>query len=302
MLWFHHRTDEKASEGKDLRATDESEQAETVAALQRGGIPVQAHRRLDALRQREGAFFTSALSVNEFALVREGGLQALSHVAGSSVVYLGSPTPPAGRARELKSASEGLNAARTRALKRLAEEARCIGADVVIGVRIARTGRTDVPDTERVMTFDAMGTAVKMQGAPLAHRPVLTTLSVQDFWKLSRAGYQPLGIVAASVVFYSSALEEWQWNREQSAATKSFSRARKLLMKQVEKEAERLEADGVVGMVIESAEEECEVEGTDSEKHAHFLFTWHALGTAIAGMGADVPAPSVSPGVDLRSY
>ena len=73
MPWFHHKTDEekqREAQEKARRNEEASLQEQSRAAIEAGGIPLQAQRRLSDLRQREASFFTSDLSVNEFLLAR----------------------------------------------------------------------------------------------------------------------------------------------------------------------------------------------------------------------------------------
>src|SRR5690348_7520941 len=72
-------------------------QAEALAAIEAGGIPPQARRRLGALAA-DGSLFTSGLSVNEFALLDRMGPKPLAQVMGASVIRIGwqylPPLPP----------------------------------------------------------------------------------------------------------------------------------------------------------------------------------------------------------------
>jgi len=67
---------------------DDSESRESLERIESGGIPGAAQARLESLRG-DGSLFTSGLSVNEFALLRQLGPQPLAQVMGASVVRTG---------------------------------------------------------------------------------------------------------------------------------------------------------------------------------------------------------------------
>ena len=67
----------------------EREQAESLARIEAGGIPVSAERRLSELREQGGGSFTSDLTINGFALCHQLGLTPLSQVMGSSIYQMG---------------------------------------------------------------------------------------------------------------------------------------------------------------------------------------------------------------------
>ena len=88
MPLFHRKSDEEKrleAEAKQHQQQEASEAAASLAALEHGGIPLHAQRRLEELRTREDGFFSSDLSVNEFLLTRRAGLRPLSQVMGRSV-------------------------------------------------------------------------------------------------------------------------------------------------------------------------------------------------------------------------
>src|SRR5690348_15223290 len=108
--------------GRDDRETQETaaaEQAASLAALERGGLPLRAQQRLAELGT-VGGLFTSDLSVNEFALGRAIGLRPLAQVMGSSIYHVGWQQNPgawagwqaAGVSQELTTLSEAWNTAR----------------------------------------------------------------------------------------------------------------------------------------------------------------------------------------------
>ncbi len=199
-------------------AAQEREDQESLARIEAGGIPIAAERRLRELRGaqgeggRPGMAFTSDLSVGGFALCHQLGLEPLSQVMGSSIYQMGYESgwqmeggfdPYGGGAMvELGSLSQALNEVRERALHRLAEEARQLGADAVVGVE-TRAGESDLGAGGGQLALEqtVLGTAVRRKDAR-SEQPVMTELSVADYALLLRAGIEPAGIVAWSSVFF----------------------------------------------------------------------------------------------------
>ena len=65
-------------------ATAEQRQLESIAALERGDLPLAARDRIEEMRQ-PGAAWTSDLSVAELSAIRHAGFEAVGMVMGSSV-------------------------------------------------------------------------------------------------------------------------------------------------------------------------------------------------------------------------
>ncbi|MBV9281798.1 MAG: heavy metal-binding domain-containing protein [Chloroflexi bacterium] len=311
MPWFHRKTDEERQQEdqQQRRLAEEQElQQASLTALQRGGIPIQAQRRLDDLRQRESSFFTSDLTVNEFLLARQSGLQPLTQVMGSSIYHVGwQRFPVYYGSQELEVISGAYNHARALALGRMTEEAERVGAHAVVGVHVTRAAYDWAED---LIEFNTVGTAVRLPGGSPSGRPGLTNLSGQDFWKLHQAGYWPLGVVAASTVFYVVA--SWQtqranswWGSRQNQELGDFTQglyvARHLAMRHVRSQAEDLQAKGIVGMEIEQAEREYEVNLGNDQERTDMIFTFHAIGTAITELSGGSRNPPMRPVVNLRA-
>ncbi len=217
--------------------TDDGERAPTagraaaLARIEAGGIPLSAERRLKALGT-DGSLFTSGLSVNEFSLLSALGPRPLAQVMGGSVVRLGQALLPAvppsrrwsatGYSRQIQEPTPYEKAAyqrttmvlkvevltnawteaRRNALNRLSEEALQVGADVVVGVELRR-GEHDL--AKRTIDYLISGTAIRLSGSTQTNWPLLSDLSVQDYWRLHEAGYEPAGLVAATSVVFASA-------------------------------------------------------------------------------------------------
>jgi uncharacterized protein YbjQ (UPF0145 family) len=302
-----------SDEDRQARRAAEAEQAESVASLERGELPLRAQQRLGEIGKGGGGLFTSDLSVSEFALLRGIGLRPLAQVMGSSIYRIGWQQRPGawgmqmgGVSQELSVVSEAWNIARLRAFGRLEQEAKLVGADAVVGVRL-KVGQHDW--AVGAIEYVAVGTAVRIDGAERAERPVLTDLSGQDFWKLWRAGQRPLGVVGASTVHYIVA--GWATQQAQSGFSaswvnqelKDFTRgvydARETALGRMTAEAHKQGAAGVVGVSIVHTVEQREVGGGQGRKD--LVVTFHVLGTAIGSPSTESRKLEVSPRLDLRS-
>jgi uncharacterized protein YbjQ (UPF0145 family) len=258
-----------------------------------GAIPAGAEARLKELAS--GSLFTSGLSVNEFALLGRLGPRPLAQVMGASVVRVGWQYLPAlqpgtivnypvygpmvtGRALsnrmteasmsqvrnyqwhaevvcELDVLTDAWNMARRRALERLVEEARQVGADAVVGVHLHHSdhdlGRGTI---EYVVT----GTAVRHADEPTAGWPVLTDVSVQDYWRLHSAGHEPVGLVSTTSVVFASPPRRTRLRRVRTTAqnqeleelTRGFHRAREMVRARLEGQVADARGTGAVGVEL----------------------------------------------------
>lgn len=277
----------------------DSEEAESLARIEAGGIPVAAARRLRRLSS-EG-LFTSNLTVAEFALAQELGLTPLGQVMGGSIHQVGYQFLPGGWygeqvACELDATTHAWDQARRRSLDRLSEEAGALGADVVVGVRVQR-GEHDW--AAGCVDYVLVGTAMRWTGR--GGWPVLTDLSMQDFHKLVSAGYTPVGLTAATSVFFVSSASSVRWSRTFSAAvnqeltdyTQGMYAAREIALRYITSQADSCQADGVVGVRIDQQVRERSLKiafNSDSERSG-LEITFHALGTAIRATEDVTPYP-----------
>jgi uncharacterized protein YbjQ (UPF0145 family) len=290
-LPFFRRPDEGERQAAGAAA---AEQAASLEALERGGLPLRAQQRLSEMSA--DGLFTSDLSVNEFALLHSAGLRPLAQVMGSSIYHVGwqqSPATwggwqPGGISQELTVLSEAWNTARERAFGRLEQEAQALGAHAVVGVELT-TGRHDW--AAGAVEYIAVGTAVRIEGAPPVERPTLTDLSGQDYWKLQQAGYQSLGVVGASSVYYI--VSGWQQSRVQLGMFSSWANqelrdftqgvydVREVTLGRVTDQARRQGASGMVGVSIAHSVEQREVASGGTHR-TDLIVTMHVLGTSIA--------------------
>jgi uncharacterized protein YbjQ (UPF0145 family) len=287
-----------------------AEQQESLERIERGGITVAAERRLSELREK-GGLFTSDLSVNGWALSHQLGLRPLSQVMGSSIYQMGYQGAWGGEwggaggmglaqtyMVELNTLSRALNEVRTRALGRLAEEAMHVGADAVVEVN-TRSGESNLETGSVSLEHTVFGTAVRREtshgGSQHGNgRPVLTELSVADFSKLVRGGFEPLGIVAWSSVFFASynygpgmvgggmlSVGGMQ-NFELSEFTRAFYNARESVMGELNAQASAIGASGIVGVRIgHRAVPHTLQGGMGTRERSGLMVTFNAIGTAI---------------------
>ena len=277
------------------RDENDRDEAETRKRIERGRIPLGAERRLQDLGA-DGSLFTSALSVNEFALLRRMGPQPLAQVMGASVVRTGwqflPPLPPGEIVtqwgggvgyftsqaawlcqhvhRALDVADPQLPLARDRgvrtrrpdrrvdhrttpALDRLREEALQVGADAVVGVHLHR-GEHDLG--RGTIEYVVSGTAVRLADSTGATCPVITDLSVQDYWRLHSAGHEPVGFLATTAVMFASPpvslrlqrARTIQRNQELDELSQAFRIARETVRARLEDQLSDAHGVGAVGV------------------------------------------------------
>jgi uncharacterized protein YbjQ (UPF0145 family) len=307
-------------------AAQEREQAESLARIEAGGIPLSAERRLSELRGAQGdgggrvGSFTSDLSVSGFALCHQLGLTPLSQVMGSSIYQMGYQGAwgqmqggyGGGAMIELDTLSQALNEVRERALHRLAEEAHQIGADAVVGVE-TRAGESELGGGGQLaLEHMVLGTAVRRKDAR-SEQPVMTELSVADYALLLRAGIEPAGIVAWSSVFFSSYAYRGMLGAggtmtsmqpyELSEFTQALYNARERTMGQINRQAAALGASGVVGVRIGHTIRPHTLSsgmggGFGASELRGMMVTFNAVGTAIR-QHADAEIQAPEPVIDL---
>jgi uncharacterized protein YbjQ (UPF0145 family) len=256
-------------------------QASSVAA---GEVPQQALERLRSMKGAGGkpAFFTSDLSVNEFALVKQAGFDPLGMVVGSSIYHIGYQRGQWTQSQELNVLSQAMYHARELAMTRMEEEADALGADGIVGVRLD-IGRYEWG--ESLAEFIAVGTAVKSRDGQshrtIENKPFTSDLSGQDLFVLRKSGYRPVALVMGSCVYHVAHLtmrQAWKTlntNIEMGNFTQSLYDARELAMGRMQAEAVHLKAEGIVGVNLVQRSH-----GWESH-----VIEFFAVGTAV------VPAP-----------
>jgi uncharacterized protein YbjQ (UPF0145 family) len=257
--------------------------------------------------------FTSDLSVSGYALCDRLGLRPIHQVMGSSIYqigYQGSTWPMmlgGTILMELDTLSQAWNEVRENALGRLAGEARELGAHAVVGVQL-RIASHDW--AEGAIEYVVLGTAVRREGQPPTDHPVLTELSVSDYAKLVQAGMEPAGIAAWSSVFFAAysfnavlgmggsasgqmgqigqlggVLSGTAYNYELREFTRAFYSAREQVVENMNFQAKKLDASGIVGVRIEHSARRQTIGGGPSlgggGERSGLVVEFHAIGTAI---------------------
>jgi uncharacterized protein YbjQ (UPF0145 family) len=296
MIWPFKESEETKARKK--REKDYQTQcAQGIEALQRGEILPRAKERIELQMAAGHQMFSSGLSVNEFLVAKEAGLQILGQVMGTAFYNIGWPSRTNRGTGEIWEISEAHRRARNDAVMRLKKEAELFGADGVIGVRL----KTD-DSWNDLVEFTAVGTAVKIPGwseADRADAPFVCELSGQEFWQLMQAGYRPSNIVFGLCAYYiSTDLYTRQLinpgfnvysNQEVSAYTDGYYRARNTAMTRLNADIQQWHADGCVGMTVSSRLREIEYEINDT-KYRDLLVTFTALGSSIKRLTNPPPA------------
>src|ERR1700735_4012475 len=242
-------------------ATDEAPHPATYEAGSLAGSPDSGRERIARMKQDVArGFFTSDLSVDEFLLVKQAGVEPLGVVLGSSIYHIGFQQAMWNQSQELGVLTQAMYHARELAMTRMEEEADQLGADGIVGVRLD-IGRYEWGAD--LAEFIAVGTAVRHAGGELHRapngRPFTSDMSGQDFATLLRAGYRPVGLVMGNCVYHVArqgmlaSLRQIGRNVEMTNFTQALYEAREMAMERMQTEAEAVEAGGLVGVRLNQA-------------------------------------------------
>jgi uncharacterized protein YbjQ (UPF0145 family) len=266
-------------------ATVGGPQAAAYDGASMAGIPASGRDRLNRMKKdAERGFFTSDLSVNEFLLVKEAGFEPLGLVLGSSIYHIGYQQAAWNQNTEMGVLTQAMYHARELAMTRMEEEADQLGADGVVGVRLD-IGRYEWGAD--LAEFIAVGTAVKHREGEIHRapngRPFTSDMSGQDFATLLRAGYRPAGLVMGNCVYHVArqgmmqSLRQIGRNVEMVNFTQALYEARELAMERLQKEADELQSDGIVGArIIER-----------SHGWGSHVIEFFAIGTAVVSISSN---------------
>jgi uncharacterized protein YbjQ (UPF0145 family) len=258
------------------------------------GVPEAGRGRLE---QNKRGLFTSDLSVNEFLLVKEAGFDPLGLVVGSSIFHIGFQQSSWKKSEEMSVLSEAMYTARELAMTRMEEEADQLGADGIVGVRLD-VGRYEWG--QDMAEFIAIGTAIKHRGGELHRapngRPFTSDLSGQDFWTLLRTGHRPVGMVMGSCVYHVAhrgmlqSFRQMGQNVELPNFTQALYDARELAMERMQREAEVVQAEGIVGVQLTER----------SHGWGSHVIEFFAIGTAIIPAAGERALPEPLPTISLN--
>ncbi|MGH7610847.1 MAG: heavy metal-binding domain-containing protein [Candidatus Dormibacteria bacterium] len=318
MRFFRRGPD---STGTPQEQAEEAERAERSRQLvEAGGIPVAAEERI-AKHNQEGGVWTSDLSVDELAALRGVGYEPVAQVLGSSLYRVGwiggwgmGPGLGGGigvggiyayqsmEPQENVALTQALRDARNRALHRLLLEARGLGAEGVVGVRLA----VRAWDWAQGMSeFTVLGTAVRRPGVQPPAEPFTSTLSGQDLAKLLSAGYFPtrlvMGVSAQQAVAVLGrglgGYSAW-FNQEMTPFSRAMHQAQAVATQRLRLEAGEAAASGVVGVEFTNRVIEYP---TGSEAVMGRIVEWVILGTAVVPRTGSPPLPKPLQVVSLNA-
>ncbi len=258
------------------------------------GLTRHGIERVERMRQAAGrGFFTSDLSVNEFLLVKHAGFDPLGLVVGSSIYHIGYQQQNWNQNQEMEVLTQATYHARELAMTRMEEEADQLGADGVVGVRLEVTR---YEWGEHLAEFMAIGTAVKHREGAVHRapngRPFTSDLSGQDFWTLLSSGYRPVGLVMGNCVYHVAhqglrgMFKQMGQNQEMPNFTQALYDARELAMERMQREAEEVQAEGIVGVQIQER----------SHGWGSHVIEFFSVGTAVIPTRADheIPTPTMT--------
>ena len=228
--------------------------------------------------------FVSRLSVNELVLAPH--LTVLGVVAGSVVYVL-----PEQECPESSRAMKGMTRDRTQVLRaaydRLEKQAKRLGASGVVGIRI-----THNEVAHGLWEYSVLGTAVSGCASGSGGRPFTCTLTSQDYFALTAAGYRPTGVALGVCVYYQRFHRRVQreitgsgQNVERSDFTRGLYTARHNALTALEAEAATLGGDGVLGISVET-KRTLNRSGRTSQG---MMIEFTALGTAVVSSQGDAP-------------
>jgi uncharacterized protein YbjQ (UPF0145 family) len=256
-------------------------------------IPQHAIERLKGLRGQghAGGIFTSDFSVNEFLLVRKAGFEPVGLCIGSCIYHLGIQYSSWGSNQEMTTLSQAMYHARELAMSRMREEAKDMGADGIVGVRL--TVKRLEWDSN-ILEFMAIGTGVVHATGHPGYKgqnggPFTSDLSGQDFWTLLHAGYRPLEMVMGSCVYHVAhqgffqSIGQIGRNVELTNFSQALYDAREIAMERMQNEALTAGAEGVVGMELHEG----------SHNWQPHVIEFFAVGTAVKPIGDERDAASI---------
>ena len=242
-------------------------------------------------------FFTSDLSVNEYYLLEQAGFEPLGFVMGSSFYHIGIQwTIQPFQNYELDVLTQALYHARENAMARLEEEAAVLDADGVVGVRLEVGEHTW---GSGMVEFTALGTAVRALDRNKDYRkgdgrPFTSDLTGQQFWTLLRTRCRPLELAMGNCVYhvarrgFRQAAAQFGKNVELPNYTQAIYTARELALERLQAEAQRVEANGIVGVDVQQS----------SYGWGSHVIEFFAVGTAVLREG-HVPPAAGDPGLFL---
>jgi uncharacterized protein YbjQ (UPF0145 family) len=200
---------------------------------------------------------------------------------------------------ELQNLTVAYEQARSRALSRMQQEAALLRAHAVVDVKFERRG---YEWADELVEFTAVGTAVRLKGAPPTDQPALTLLTTGQLWKLHHAGYWPVGIAMGNCFWYEPHADcagEGSWySQELPAHTRASTTSRDLAVERFRHFAHHFQAHGVVGVNVFRHARDHEWDSNNTS-HTAFHIEMVLMGTAVVRRGDAGPPPRPKLVVDL---
>jgi uncharacterized protein YbjQ (UPF0145 family) len=280
------------------RPVDEAKSAELV---QNGGLPLRAQRRIWETQQSMNPLVTSTLGPAETLVASMTGLEPVGQVMGSSVYHVAFANYQSSwTGGELGNLTVAYEQARSRALSRLQQEATLLRAHAVVDVKFEKRG---YEWADGLVEFTAVGTAVRVKGAPPSDRPALSLLTTGQLWKLHHAGYWPVAIAMGNCFWYephADCTSEGSWySQELPTHTRASVTSRDLAVERFRSFAHHFNAHGVVGVKVLRHARDHEYEQSN-RSHTSFHIEMVLMGTAVARRGDAGAPPRPKLVVDVR--
>jgi uncharacterized protein YbjQ (UPF0145 family) len=203
-----------------------------------------------------GPFFTTACSGQDLYCQIDAGYEPRHFVIGNVAYALGVGRGLMGALRgfsggEVKEFSQMYNHTRHLALQRLEAEAKQRGANAVVDVMTHI-----LPFGPGVKEMLMVGTASHNPVLGNPDRPVTSELTGEELWNLTTLGYQPLRLMLGTSVYalgFSGGVSTFfrSFSRgEIDAVTRLVYEARENALDHIRREAEEINADGVIGVKL----------------------------------------------------
>ncbi len=277
---------------KDVRAAELQRQEIDLQELAAGGIPTEAKARLaelGKLADQDNCIFTSNLAPDELALLRRHGYKPRGLITGSAVWHVGQAFASMNDC-EVRVLSDAYDRATQLAVSRMEQELSLIGGHGVVGVTLKMVRHEW---GEKLVEVQVMGTAVEGPGERPGV-PFMCDLSVQEWWALRRAGYEPAALVWGYCTWFlfTTAMDEnihRSWNNvEFQHYSDGLSRARHRALENLYQQARVVRATGLVGVTIDRKLQEVRLTGPNmgeiqnqAYEREHHNLTVSIIGTAI---------------------
>lgn len=206
--------------------------------------------------QAAGPFFTTACSGQDLYCQMDAGYEPRHFVMGNVAYALGMSRGLLGALRgmaggEVHEYSQMYNHTRHLALQRLEQEALERGANAVVDIH---TKILPIGAGAREMLM--VGTASHNPMLAKSDRPVTSELTGEELWNLTQLGYAPLRLMLGTSVYSLgfgggiSAFFSGMARGEVESVTRLIYEARENCLAHIDKEAQEIGADAVIGVKI----------------------------------------------------